>query len=144
MIKAIHHASLSVADLERSKAFYVGLLGMELVREAELSGPAIEEIVGLPGAHMKLAFVRKGPAMLELFQYLSPRGRLDTAARRQCDVGLIHVAFEVEGIEAVYEELHRRGVPFVSPPRLVRTAKAAYLLDPDGITLEIFEPVRPA
>ncbi len=131
-----------MADLERSKAFYVDLLGLELVREAELSGPAIEEIVGLPGAQMKLAFVRKGAMMLELFQYLSPRGRSDTAHRRPCDIGLMHVAFEVEGIERVYETLRDKGVRFVSPPRLVRTAKAAYLFDPDGITLEIFEPVR--
>jgi catechol 2,3-dioxygenase-like lactoylglutathione lyase family enzyme len=142
VIKAIHHASLTVADLDRSRDFYVDVLGMELVREAELSGPAIEEIVGLPGARMKLAFVRKGAMMLELFQYLSPPGRQDTAARRPCDVGLGHVAFEVEGIEEVYQTLRRKGVRFVSPPRLVRTAKAAYLFDPDGVTLEIFEPVR--
>jgi catechol 2,3-dioxygenase-like lactoylglutathione lyase family enzyme len=142
VIKSIHHASLTVADLERSKAFYVGLLGLTLVREAELSGPAIEEIVGLDGARMKLAFVRSGAAMLELFQYLSPPGRTDTGRRRPCDVGLGHVAFEVEGIEQVYEALRDQGVEFVSPPRLVRTAKAAYCFDPDGITVELFEPVR--
>jgi catechol 2,3-dioxygenase-like lactoylglutathione lyase family enzyme len=141
MIKGIHHTSLTVSDMERSKAFYVGLLGMELMREAELSGPAIEEIVGLKEARMKLAFIRKGSTILELFQYISPSGRNDARSRRPCDVGVTHVAFEVRDIEAVYQELRSQGVEFVSPPRLVRTSKAAYLFDPDGITLEIFEPL---
>jgi glyoxylase I family protein len=139
MIKSVHHTSLSVSDLERSKSFYVGLLGMEFVREGELSGPVMEKIVGLDKAHMKFAFVKMGPAVLEIFQYITPQGK--NIPQPQCNIGIIHLAFEVEGIENVYEDLRSKGVKFVSPPQMVRTAKAAYFFDPDGITIEIFEPI---
>lgn len=140
MVKCIHHTSLSVSDLERSKAFYLGILGMELVREGELSGKAVEKIVGLPGAHMKVVFLKKGNGMIEIFQYITPQGR--AVSRQQCDIGIIHLAFEVEDIEKVYEDLQKKGVQFVNPPQVGRLAKAAYFFDPDGITIEILEPLQ--
>ncbi len=50
------------------------------------------------------------------------------------------MAFQVEKIDELYQQLKSRGVRFNSPPQIVRDGvKAAYFHDPDGITLEMVE-----
>ena len=65
-----HHTGFTVADLERSLAFYRDLLGFEVVLEQEKQGGYLAAIVGYPDAHVRMAHVR-APASehrLELFQ----------------------------------------------------------------------------
>ncbi|MEO5632945.1 VOC family protein, partial [Gaiella sp.] len=84
----------------------------------------------------------------ELFQYLIPAGtRADVEPR---NVGASHLCFLVDDLQSVYEQLVAQGVTsFVSPPVEVDTGIntggfGLYLRDPDGITVEIFQPPRRA
>ena len=80
--------------------------------------------------------------LLELFQYENPRGR-----KRELDntfVGASHVAFEVEDIDAEYQTLKAAGYTSINPPVDVErdgriAARAMYALDPDGISIEMFQ-----
>ena len=53
----------------------------------------------------------------------------------------------VENIQEAYSELKVKGVEFRSPPVEIthganRGGWGVYLLDPDGITVELFQPPR--
>ena len=142
---SILHTGLTVRDLDRSLAFYRDQLGMELVFAQEKQGGYLAEIVGYPGAHVRMAHLAfAGDAQrLELFQYLHPEPAGSPGEPR--DVGITHVCLVVADLPAAYERLRAQGVGFVSPPVPVDTGANAggmglYLRDPDGVLVELFQP----
>ena len=139
------HTGLTVRDLERSLAFYRDTLGMETVFEQEKQGGYLAEIVGYEDAHVRMAHLAfpGDPHRLELFQYLEPEGRGDPCEPR--DIGITHVCMVVEDIGPIVERLRAAGTDFYCDPVDVDTGANAggvgvYLRDPDGITLELFQP----
>jgi catechol 2,3-dioxygenase-like lactoylglutathione lyase family enzyme len=146
-ITGAHHTSYTVSDLDRSLAFYVGLLGCEVIWQREIRDGYFRQIVGLPGAVVRAAQLRipGSPHVLELFEYVTPRGL--PADVRNAHPGSSHIAWFVDDLPAAYAELAEKGVAFRSPPVLIdaganRGGWAAYALDPDGITVELFQPPR--
>lgn len=144
--RRLHHTGYTVSNLDRSVAFYRDLLGCEVVATQEKEGGYLAAIVGYPDAHVRMAHLRVpgGEHVIELFEYLSPPGgRADVEPR---NVGASHLCFVVDDLRALYERLRELGVTsFVSPPVEVDTGinrggLALYLRDPDGITLELFQP----
>lgn len=129
--------SFTVSDLDRSVAFYRDLFGFTVQRVAESRGDEVAEMTGIPGSHLRLAMLEHSGHLLELIQYMAPTGSA-TAPRRN-DVGAAHIAFYVDDAAALYERLRAKGVRFVTPPKDRGAVKACYLLDPDGITLEVIE-----
>ncbi len=146
MITGVHHTCISVSDLERSIAFYGDVLGLELltVEHSERSGDDRSETLSVPRAQVELAIFRSGNMHVELIQYVTPKGR--PYDRRNNDVGTMHIAFQVDDIEAAYQSLLERGVEFTGPPATIPAGplegwKWTYLRDPDGIPLELIQPV---
>ena len=145
-VRGLHHTCYTVSDLDRSVAFYRDLLGCEVLAEQEKEGGYLAAIVGYPDAHVRMAHLRVpgGEHVIELFEYLAPAGtRADVEPR---NVGASHLCFLVEDLPALYEQLREQGVDsFVSPPVEVDTGVnkggyALYLRDPDGISVELFQP----
>jgi len=113
---------------------------MELVDQFEASGQMVETILGMSGAHLKIAFLKAGDHTLELIHYLSPKGK--PYDRRTCDVGPCHIAFLVADITEAYKTLSAKGVHFKSEPQAGETHYACYMTDPNGITLELNQERR--
>jgi catechol 2,3-dioxygenase-like lactoylglutathione lyase family enzyme len=147
-VNGLHHTCYTVSDLDRSLAFYRDQLGCELLAEQEKQGGYLAAIVGYPDAHVRMAHLRVPGSghVIELFEYLAPQGRRADVEPR--NVGASHLCFLVDDLPALYERLRQRGVSsFVSPPVEVDTGVnrggwALYLTDPDGITVELFQPPR--
>lgn len=146
-LRTIHHTGYTISDLDRSLAFYCGLLGFEIVAQQEKQGGYIAAIVGYPDAHVRMAHLRVPGAdhVVELFQYLAPEGARPERIEPR-DVGTAHLCVVVDDLQAVHRRLVAAGVEtFVSPPVQVDTGintggYGLYLRDPDGIVVEIFQP----
>lgn len=72
LIKGIHHGGISVSNLDKSVEFYQKNFGLKL------NGATEQDVVQkgkMKGARMKIAFLQAGDVVLELIQYLSPRGK---------------------------------------------------------------------
>ena len=142
MVSGVAHLSFTVSDLNASIRFYRDLLGLKVQFEAERSGPVTETIIGIPGVKIKIGMLVLDDFSLELIQYLYPQGqKLDLKTN---NVGCTHLALFVKDIERAYERLLAAGVCFKSKPREILDGplagwKAVYLLDPDGIPLELME-----
>ncbi|WZH53728.1 MAG: VOC family protein [Nocardioides alkalitolerans] len=150
----VWHFSFTVADLDRSVAFYADLLRMELVHRQEQDNAYTRSLVGFPDARLRVAQLAvpgqpRGVSShdLELVEYVVPRAEpTDTTRNRP---GSAHLAFAVADAPATYERLRAAGVTFVSPPQAItagvnRGGYTCYFLDPDGITLELVQvPPRP-
>jgi catechol 2,3-dioxygenase-like lactoylglutathione lyase family enzyme len=146
VLAGVQHIGVPVRSLERSLAFYRDVLGIEPAFRGQDSGERTSRLVGVPGAVISLAFLRLGNTYLELLEYEHPRGA--DYDRRNCDVGAVHIAFEVDDLDQVYERLEASGISFSTPPHHIEHGPlagcaTAYFKDPDGIQLEVFE-VAPA
>ncbi len=142
-----HHTSFTVADLERSLEFLRDRLGLELVGSREIRDEYFGRIVGLDGCVVRAALLRipGSPHLVELFEYLSPRGQPRPAQPN--DPGSSHLSLLVDDLPALYEKLRPLGVKFVSPPIAItggpnRGGYGVYLHDPNGILIELFQPPR--
>lgn len=143
----VDHVNIVVADMERSLAFYVGLLGMQITFEAELTGDWIEAVSGLPHVSARCVFCQPpgGGARFELLQYRTPPGAEFAAASVASTLGLRHVALAVDGLDSLHARLTAAGVPFVSGPVGVPFPVAGvrkrlcYARDPDGALVELAE-----
>jgi catechol 2,3-dioxygenase-like lactoylglutathione lyase family enzyme len=142
-IRAVHHAGHTVADMERSLAFYRDILGLKVVDDAVLGGPDISAMVGLEDASLRAVFlsVDGRPPFVELIQYFRPTGRQLHGGESVADVGNAHFSFLVSDIHATIAELKDKGVQFAGPPLLADEGPfdgewAAYCYDPDGMVVE--------
>jgi catechol 2,3-dioxygenase-like lactoylglutathione lyase family enzyme len=136
-----------VADLDRSLEFFRDRLGLTVVYTREVGDAYFGQIVGLPGCRVRAALLRvPGSAHhVELFEYLTPPGR--PCAPRPCDPGSAHLALLVDDLPELHRRLCAEGVDFVSGPVRVEAGPnaggyGAYLRDPNGVLIELFQPPR--
>lgn len=148
----LDHINIVVANLERSLAFYVSLLGMEQTFAAELTGEWIATLSGLPLASARCAFCATpgGATRLELLEYQIPPGTAFVDNSLPHTHGVRHLALAVDDLDAWHTRLTEAGVRFVSAPVTVpfvvggKRKRLCYCYDPDGALVELasYEPVE--
>jgi catechol 2,3-dioxygenase-like lactoylglutathione lyase family enzyme len=147
MITKLNHANVIVSNLERSRKFYTEVLGLEVLMETEIDEAQFARGVGIPGAKVRGIFLQVPgtPTVIEMFEYSAPaKSKPIPGDWRPNDIGIGHVAFEVDDIDAAYERLVKHDVHFVSTPvtipvthKDVGGVRFCYFTDPDGILLEL-------
>jgi lactoylglutathione lyase len=122
------HTMIRVGDLDRSVAFYTGLLGMKELRRRDV-----------PDGKYTLVFVgyapeESGAAVLELtYNYGTDHYDLGT--------GFGHLAIGVPDVRATCERLRQGGARITREPGPVKfgTTVIAFVEDPDGYKIELIE-----
>ena len=142
-IIATDHTGITVANLERSLAFWQGVLGFELSHRAHHTGDLTSEVTGVPGAEILLAVLKGYGHKIELLEYLAPSDRKHIDLR-PCDVGSVHVALTVDNLDAVMERMAASGWRAAGSPQTLTTGPNAgkrviYVRDPDGTTIELMQ-----
>ena len=89
---AARSVTLSVPDLEKSKRFFMGALGMP-ESAAVLRRPEHEALWGLDGATTRSVVLDAGNVLVELVQYLDPVGKAWPDGHRISDQGILNIAF---------------------------------------------------
>jgi lactoylglutathione lyase len=129
-----NHVGLCVADRERSRRFYEGLLGFQFWWEIEPPDDRTAQLVQLAeplGTHATY-LVRDG-FVLELIDY-SKREVRAGSERVMDQVGLTHISFSVSDLEGVLEKVESFGGVVVAE---TVSEGAAMIRDPDGQLLEL-------
>ena len=119
------YTMIMVSDMDRSVRFYRDTLGLKL----RFQSPDWTEFdmgtttLALHGG-AKPAAPRTGPS--------------ETAA------GTASIGFNVDNVDAKFEELQQKGVRFVMPPKTQEGEgiRLAVLLDPDGLGISLAQSVR--
>ncbi|MEM9805152.1 MAG: VOC family protein [Cyanobacteria bacterium P01_D01_bin.56] len=124
-IKAIHHVAIICSDYERSKHFYVNLLGATIIRETWREQRRSHKL----DLHL-------GNAQIELFSFPDP----PTRPTRPEACGLRHLALAVEDLNICIEYLQEQAIA-VEPVRLdeLTGKRFTFFQDPDGLPLELYE-----
>ncbi|MDR2208631.1 MAG: lactoylglutathione lyase [Azoarcus sp.] len=121
------HTMLRVGDLERSLAFYTGLLGMRLLRRKDY-----------PEGRFTLAFVgyqdEDEGAVIELTHNWG-------VDRYEQGTAFGHIALEVDDAKKACDDIRARGGKIVreAGPMKHGTTVIAFVEDPDGYRIELIE-----
>jgi glyoxylase I family protein len=126
MIHSVHHIAIIAGDYGRSKKFYTEVLGLEPIRE----------VYRETRNSWKLDLAVNGQYLIELFSFPDPPPR----PSRPEAMGLRHLAFSVENLDAAISSLNRKGVE-VEPVRIDETTgkRFSFFQDPDGLPIELYE-----
>jgi catechol 2,3-dioxygenase-like lactoylglutathione lyase family enzyme len=142
-----NHVGLCVADRERSRRFYEGLLGFQFWWELDAPEDGTDQLLQLDrpvGLHA--TYLLRDGLVLELLDY-SGRQVHAGSERAMDQVGLTHISFAVSDLSAVLERVESSGGAVVNG---TVSEGSAMIRDPDGQLLELLSdgwlsvlPVRP-
>jgi len=134
---ATSHIGLCVSDLERSRHFYVGGLGFEEFARFDLTRPLAEVD---PPFDFTSFFIQKDGLRVELLHYRSP-GAIGTPSSRRNHLGLTHLSFVVDDVDAAARELEGFGGTIIEGTRSGQddpdAVQIIFLADPDGTRVEL-------
>jgi len=122
-LEGIDHVALAVADVERSAAWFIEVLGFELRFEGMWNGVPV--------------FVGKGTTALALFPRRESHDSETAEQRKPNDVDMLHLAFRADrkNFLAAQTDLKSRGIPFEFEDHEI--SHSIYFRSPDGHRFEI-------
>lgn len=143
-IRRIDHVGVIVNDLPAAKEFFLDV-GLEVKGEWEMEGELMGYAVGLNDA--KVACVglgtSEGQTWIELIKFYSPSNEKDSQQPFANTLGIRHIAFTVEDIEAVVAKLKNKGTEIFSEIQQYEDSyKLCYVRGPEGIILELGEKIK--
>jgi catechol 2,3-dioxygenase-like lactoylglutathione lyase family enzyme len=134
------HSGICVRDLDRSMRFFCEGLGFDKAETFEVGADfgAALEVEG--EVTVTSQFIRKGPIAIELLHYQSP-GEFGSPSERRNQVGLTHLSFVVDDVDAAAAHLVACGGT-VLPATYFGQGDATniqilFLADPDGVRVEL-------
>ena len=125
-ITQVHHIAVICSDYARSKAFYTEVLGLAI----------IQEVYREARDSYKLDLALNGQYIIELFSFPNPPAR----PSRPEACGMRHLAFQVENLDLVVQEIQANNLP-IEPIRIDEfTGKRfTFMADPDDLPIEFYE-----
>ncbi|MEO1998652.1 MAG: VOC family protein [Planctomycetaceae bacterium] len=123
-VQHIDHVTIVVRDLNRSREFYVGLLGMEEVDRPSFSFAG--------------AWFKAGATLLHLIEEHQQSGLAGAESDRAHNNRCHHFAFEVADARAAARFLRDQGVSLIADAKLRPDgAVQVFVGDPDGHVVEL-------
>lgn len=137
------HVGITVADIDKTVAFYQKYFGFELefksVFPPEFIGAVLQLYRQKEGTFSHFAFLRSPDGIvLELFQF----SLMETAQQPVWNrPGYHHICLKVESVHQTYKEMSADGVEFYFEPKIKgdseELAHWVFLKDPDGNMVEL-------
>lgn len=125
-VRKLLHTRMRVDDLERTIAFYRDVLGLEVVERHESPRGS------------RLAFLKASGSdeLIEICSY-------PAAGPVRVQEDLVHLAFEVDDLDAAIAELSAKGVPITDGPTTTSSGtRFAFIDAPEKYEVELIERTR--
>lgn len=139
------HTGFTVADLDRSLAFYRDLLGLEVLWQRVSSAEYLGRLVGYPGVEMHQVLLAI-PGSTHTFELNDYRGieRTPVANPANGNPGTAHLCLLVDDIRGLHTQLVAAGVGVISEPVGPTEGPnvgnlVMYVVDPDGVRVEFVQ-----
>ena len=143
-IHRIDHVGIIVNDLPAAKAFFPDL-GLEMLGEGKVEGEWVERIIGLQDVKAEVIMLRTrdGGANIELSKFHSPTDENGIQHPAANTLGIRHITFAVEDIDALVAKLKKNGTELVGEiVNYENIYKVCYIRGPEGIILELAEELE--
>ena len=150
MVERIYHVALTVSDLDRSIAFYRDILGLEFQGEIFMAGEETDRLFRMKDTKARVAYLNGSKAIeappIELIQFVD--NKVKKVKGNLFTTSISEVCFYTDDIDSVYKALIENHVECLSEPQYFDfradgfgESRAFYFRDPDGIILEMMQPL---
>jgi catechol 2,3-dioxygenase-like lactoylglutathione lyase family enzyme len=142
-IQRMDHVGIVVEDLADAVAFFA-TLGLEPRGETPVEGDWVDRVVGLEGVRAQIAMLQTpdGHGRVELAKFHTPFADGGYQHARANTLGIRHLAFVVEDIDAVLARLRAHGAELVGElERYQDSYRLCYVRGPEGIIVELAEEI---
>ncbi|MDR0469359.1 MAG: VOC family protein [Peptococcaceae bacterium] len=137
------HIGITVTDIEKSSAFYEKYFGFKSLRSVRFDENFIGDAPALyrqpAGVYSDMRMLQSDYGVtLELFQF----SNVEKSELYQWQKsGYHHLAFKVESIPALYEQMKADGIEFFFEPKKRGNSDAHWIFfqDPDGNMIELWD-----
>jgi catechol 2,3-dioxygenase-like lactoylglutathione lyase family enzyme len=140
MAKHFDHLTIVVRDVDRAKAFF-GLLGFKEAISVVIAGEPFASYMGVPGIkaeHVTLVLENVSPRTeIQLLHYLHPDPVPDPNIRDLHKLGMNHICFAVDDIEAEVAKLRSGGFKTRNEIMDFHSRKLVFVEGPEGVTVEL-------
>ncbi|NJM67228.1 MAG: glyoxalase [Acaryochloris sp. RU_4_1] len=150
-VTAVESIGMTVSDMDRAIEFYSQVLSFKKVSDVEVLGTEYEQLQGLFGVRLRVVKMQLGNELIELTEYLTPKGKPFPIDSRSNDRWFQHIAIVTRDMDTAYQRLRQFKVQHASTaPQTIPVSnksaagiRAFYFRDPDGHYLElIYFPPR--
>ena len=135
---AFSHFGICVSDLDRSLRFYCEGLGFEPAQSHSV-GAEFGPLMEVDDPKLESRFITRDGVSIELLWFAQP-GHMGPAERRPMNqLGLTHLSFRVDDLEAVATRIEEMGGAVHTATRTTfgPTLDFVYCTDPDGVRIEL-------
>ena len=140
MVKNFDHLTIVVRDIARAKAFFA-LLGFKEAISVVISGEPFSSYMGVPGIkadHVTLVLDHVTPRTeIQLLHYQNPQALPDPNIRDLHKIGMNHICFAVDDIEAEVAKLRAGGFKTRNEIMDFHSRKLVFIEGPEGVTVEL-------
>jgi glyoxylase I family protein len=146
-ILATNHVGFTVEDMDRGIALFTDVFGYEVISLATRDPVNVRLLTGVEDADILVCHLRRpGLVGVELIQYRQPEDSGRVIAR-PCATGYTHLTFDVSDLDATVARaaaygMHPIGGVSTSTGGPNEGARAVYLRDQEGISIELIQPAR--
>lgn len=135
-MSVFNHVGQCVTHLDRSRRFYVDVLGFELWRELTLPDSGADRLLRLtPPLDMTACYLRRDGFVLELLHFAgSGAAPLPFRERTMNEPGLTHVSVSVDDIDETCRRAVEYGGQVLEDTNL---GEAVFIRDPEGQLVEL-------
>ncbi len=151
MVGQIYHVGLTVADMEKTLKFYRDILGLRVQGEILMQGKETDAMFRKPNCKARVVYLNGSEEIsappVELIQFVG--NDVEQTPGDLFRTSISELCFYTDDAQKVYEHLLSHNVECLSAPQEfdfreygMGKSKAFYFKDPDGIILEIMEPVK--
>jgi catechol 2,3-dioxygenase-like lactoylglutathione lyase family enzyme len=140
MLKNFDHFTIVVQDLERAKAFFA-VLGFKEAISVVITGEPFASYMGVAGIeadHVTLVLEHVSPRTeIQLLRYRHPDPLPDPNIRDLHKLGMNHICFAVDDIEAEVSKLKSQGFTTRNDIMDFHSRKLVFVEGPEGVTIEL-------
>jgi len=142
-VQRLEHVGIVVDDLAAATAFFAEL-GLELQGGGPVEGGWVDRVVGLGGVRVEFAMMETpdGNGRVELVKFHAPAGQIGDRQAPANTLGLRHLAFAVDDIDAAVTGLRAHGAELVGEVANYEDIyRLCYVRGPAGIIVELAERI---
>ena len=142
-IRSFDHVGITVADIDKAAAFFVGL-GFEVEGRTFMEGEFVDAVIGIPSSRSEILMLRlpDGGTKLELSSFVRPDHDPGSPNAMSTELGLRNIAFEVDDLQAIVDRLAVDGYGLVGGiGQFEDMWRMTYVRGPEGIIVALAQRI---
>ncbi len=140
MVRSFDHLTIVVRDLDRARRFF-GVLGFKEAISVVIAGEPFASYMGvadIEADHVTMVLEQVTPRTeIQLLHYRNPESIIDPNIHDLHKVGLNHICFAVDDVDAEVRRMREGGFATRSGILDFHARKLVFLEGPEGVTVEL-------